>query len=200
MPFDYQVLDVILPIPVESCSLWHHQWLNYPLLIHIIAGLLTPLGRTRSFSSLPFRFLRVVETAGLDFWLFWQSATPAFSSASSFSICCSICPTFPSSFSRLNCCCSITCCCSPTRNSRHFTSGVRSVSKIFGREGGISILLLDHICAPTKNSDILTAPLNQSTIGRRDINVDEGAVKMSGFIVTLSGNPERRTCVNLGNL
>jgi len=38
--------------------------------------------------------------------------------------------------------------------------------------------------APTKNSDILTAPLNQSTIGRRDINVDEGAVKMSGFIVT----------------
>jgi len=30
----------------------------------------------------------------------------------------------------------------------------------------------------------LTAPLNQSTIGRRDINVDEGAVKMSGFIVT----------------
>ncbi len=41
--------------------------------------------------------------------------------------------------------------------------------------------------APTKNSDILTAPLNQSTIGRRDINVDEGAVKMSGFIVTLMG-------------
>jgi len=39
--------------------------------------------------------------------------------------------------------------------------------------------------SPTKNSDILTAPLNQSTIGRRDINVDEGAVKMSGFIVTM---------------
>jgi len=38
--------------------------------------------------------------------------------------------------------------------------------------------------SPTKNTDILTAPLNQSTFERRDINVDEGAVKMSGFIVT----------------
>jgi len=44
--------------------------------------------------------------------------------------------------------------------------------------------------APTKNSDILTAPLNQSTIGRRDINVDEGAVKMSEFIVTLNVRTE----------
>jgi len=37
---------------------------------------------------------------------------------------------------------------------------------------------------PTKNSDILTEPLNPSTVGRQDINVNEGSVKMSGFIVT----------------
>jgi len=41
------------------------------------------------------------------------------------------------------------------------------------------------ICAPTKNSDILTAALNQSTFEKRDINVDEAAVKMSGSVVTL---------------
>ncbi len=38
--------------------------------------------------------------------------------------------------------------------------------------------------APTKNSRILTAALNQSTFEKRDINVDEAAVKMSGSAVT----------------
>jgi len=33
------------------------------------------------------------------------------------------------------------------------------------------------------NPDILTAPLNQSTVGKRDTNVDEGAVKMSEFFL-----------------
>lgn len=53
-------------------------------------------------------------------------------------------------------------------------------------EHALDRLRLDNTTdAPTESSDILTAPLNQSTLGRRDINVDEGAVKMSGFIVTL---------------
>ncbi len=38
--------------------------------------------------------------------------------------------------------------------------------------------------APTKNSDILTAALNQSTFEKRDINVDEAALHMSGSVVT----------------
>jgi len=41
-----------------------------------------------------------------------------------------------------------------------------------------------NVAAPRKNSDILTEPLNPSTVERREINVNEGVGLMSGFIVT----------------
>jgi len=151
MPFDYQVLDVILPIPVESCSLWQRFWLNYPLLIHIKARLLAPLCRTRSFSELSRRVFRLVEAAGLDFWLFWQLATPTLSSSSNVLSCCSSRPTCASILSRFDCCCSITTCCWAMIFSRHFTNGVRSDSGISDREGGSCIFLLDHICVLSRN-------------------------------------------------
>jgi len=46
-------------------------------------------------------------------------------------------------------------------------------------------LMLWH--SPRKNSDIKTRPLTQPTFEQRDINANEGQVKMSGFVVTPLG-------------
>jgi len=48
----------------------------------------------------------------------------------------------------------------------------------------IAALCHQNLIAPRKNSDILTWPLTQPTFEQRDINANEGQVKMSGFVVT----------------